>query len=205
MASLETPPAGGDRNKAPAFATITILVSVVATVSVVARLYVRSRVIRQVGMDDVIITIALVSVAHPILSEYLGCLTPFLDSLDCGHSMRCFCCSLRPGETPVLPLTQSRVLSKYHPSFEVGIRWGIFGIFFFALYQGVHLPLSAAYVWGNSNLETNTLLCYNLHYSDESLKYFDRHYNLQAAEKELGFFYSRQVFEFCRAGFCRIL
>ena len=76
MASLEIPPAGGDRNKAPAFATITIILSVVAMVSVVARLYVRSRVIRQVGVDDVIITISLVSVVHPILSKYLGCLTP---------------------------------------------------------------------------------------------------------------------------------
>ena len=69
MASLEIPPAGGDRNKAPTYATSTILLSVVATVSVVARLYVRSRVIRQVGIDDVLITISLVSVAHPILSE----------------------------------------------------------------------------------------------------------------------------------------
>ena len=75
MASLGSPPAGGDRNIGPALATTTIILDVLATISVLARLYVRSRVIKQIGFDDVLIVISLVSITRLLSSEYLGALT----------------------------------------------------------------------------------------------------------------------------------
>ena len=75
MASLESPPAGGDRNTGPALATTIIIFDILATISVLVRLYVRSRVVKQIGLDDVFIVMSLVSVAHLIKSGYLGSLT----------------------------------------------------------------------------------------------------------------------------------
>lgn len=76
MASLESPPAGGDRNMGPALATTLIIFDVMATIFVLARMYVRSRVVKQIGLDDVFIVIGLVSVANLIKLEDLGSLTP---------------------------------------------------------------------------------------------------------------------------------
>ena len=76
MASLESPPAGGDRNTGPALATMIIVFDVVAAISVIARLYVRSRVIKQVGIDDIFIVMSLVSVAYLIALKDLGSNTP---------------------------------------------------------------------------------------------------------------------------------
>ena len=74
MASLESPPA--DRNMGPALATTLIIFDVMATIFVLARMYVRSRVVKQIGLDDVFIVIGLVSVANLIKLEDLGSLTP---------------------------------------------------------------------------------------------------------------------------------
>ncbi len=75
MASLESPPAGGDRNTGPALAATIIVFDVLATISVLARLYVRSRVVKKIGLDDVFIVMSLVSIAHLIELEYMGSLT----------------------------------------------------------------------------------------------------------------------------------
>lgn len=59
MASLESPPAGGDHNRGPALATTIIIFDVLATISVLARMYVRSRIVKQIGLDDVFIVLSL--------------------------------------------------------------------------------------------------------------------------------------------------
>ena len=64
MASLESPPAGGDRNRGPALAITIIILDVLATISVLARMYVRSRIVKQIGLDDVFIVLSLVSIAQ---------------------------------------------------------------------------------------------------------------------------------------------
>ena len=69
MASLGSPPAGGDRNRGPALATTTISLVVLATIFVLVRLYVRSRVVKQLGMDDAFIVMALVSITHLVSSD----------------------------------------------------------------------------------------------------------------------------------------
>ena len=75
MASLESPPAGGDRNTGPALLTTIITFDVLATISVLVRLYVRSRVVKKIGLDDVFIVMSLVRVAHLLKSGCLGSLT----------------------------------------------------------------------------------------------------------------------------------
>ena len=69
MASLENPPAGGDRNTGPVLATIIIVFDVLATIFVLARLYVRSRIVKQIGLDDVFIVLSLVSVSHLVKQD----------------------------------------------------------------------------------------------------------------------------------------
>ena len=69
MASPVSPPAGGDRNRGPALATTTISLDILATTFVLVRLYVRSRVVKQLGLDDFFIIMALVSIAHAVSSD----------------------------------------------------------------------------------------------------------------------------------------
>lgn len=64
MASLESPPADGDHNTGPALAITMIIFDVLATISVLARLYVRSRLIKQLGFDDVFVVMSLVNFSH---------------------------------------------------------------------------------------------------------------------------------------------
>ena len=72
MASLERPPAGGDRNRGPALAITIIIFNVLATITVLARMYVRTRIVKQVGLDDVFIVLSLVSIAQLMNLTYLG-------------------------------------------------------------------------------------------------------------------------------------
>ena len=76
MTTLESPPADGDRNTGPALATTMIIFDVMATISVLARLYVRSRLVKQFGFDDVFVVMSLVNFSHLIRSEHWGSLTP---------------------------------------------------------------------------------------------------------------------------------
>ena len=69
MASLESPPAGGDRNRGPALALTTTIFNVLATISVLARLYVKSRVSKQLGLDDAFIVMSLVSITNLLSLE----------------------------------------------------------------------------------------------------------------------------------------
>ena len=75
MASLKSPPAGGDRNRGPALATTIIIFDVLATMSVLARMYVRSRIVKQIGLDDVFIVLSVVSIARLMKLTQLGSLT----------------------------------------------------------------------------------------------------------------------------------
>ena len=76
MASFSGLPAGGDRDRGPAFATTIIVFTVAAAITVMARLYVRLRVVKQLGIDDIFILLTLVSVAFLVIPKQLGFLTP---------------------------------------------------------------------------------------------------------------------------------
>ena len=54
-------PSGGDQNKGPVFSAFAITFCALACVSVLLRLYVRVRMIRAGGWDDVCICFALVN------------------------------------------------------------------------------------------------------------------------------------------------
>lgn len=64
MASLESLPVGGVHNTGPALATTMIIFDVLALIFVLARLYVKSRLIKQLGFDDVFVVMSLVNFPH---------------------------------------------------------------------------------------------------------------------------------------------
>ena len=74
MASLESPPTGGDHNRGPILANIIIIIDVLATISVLARMYVRSRIVKKIGLDDVFIVLSIVSIAQVMKLTSLGSL-----------------------------------------------------------------------------------------------------------------------------------
>jgi len=55
------PPAGGDTNRGPQILAVAIVTTAIVVISCIIRLFVRFRIVRSVGSDDYIISIATVS------------------------------------------------------------------------------------------------------------------------------------------------
>lgn len=52
MESITQPPAGGDESRGPSLLAALLVMLIASLVAVGARMYVRTRIVRSVGMDD---------------------------------------------------------------------------------------------------------------------------------------------------------
>ena len=58
-------PQGGDQNRGPAFLSVALLFFAFALMSVLLRLFARVRILGLTGWDDILISLAMVSVIDP--------------------------------------------------------------------------------------------------------------------------------------------
>ena len=105
--ALQTPPSGGDRNRGWLLIVIAIIFNTTGTILVLARLYLRSHIKKNLGFDDLFIVLGLVRTV--ILSSDI--FTAKQHQTDLCHSS----CkldlrrgSLRPRALSILP----RILAK---------------------------------------------------------------------------------------------
>ena len=63
-APLPPPPVDGDRNRGSSIMITETIFVAIGTVLVLARLYVRSRVIKSLGLDDLLIVLGLVETSN---------------------------------------------------------------------------------------------------------------------------------------------
>ena len=105
--ALHTPPSGGDRNRGWLLMAIVIIFNTTGTSLVLARLYLRSHIKKNLGFDDLFIVIGLVKAAILSLVIYMAKKHPTdLCHSSCKLDLRRG--SLRPRAPSILP----RILAK---------------------------------------------------------------------------------------------
>ena len=62
--SLPNPPPDGDRNRSAVLIVVNAVFGLLAAISVLARIYVRSAMVKNLGLDDLFILLGLVSQHH---------------------------------------------------------------------------------------------------------------------------------------------
>ena len=69
---LHTPPSDGDRNRGWVMMVIVIIFNTIGTILVLARLYLRSHIKKNLGLDDLFIVLGLVKAANSFSDIYMA-------------------------------------------------------------------------------------------------------------------------------------
>ena len=105
--AINTPPSGGDRDRGWLLMVIGIVFNTTGAILVVARLYFRSHIKKNLGFDDLFIVLGLVKAANLFLGIYMAKQHPTdLCPSSCKLDLRRG--SLRPRAPSILP----RILAK---------------------------------------------------------------------------------------------
>ena len=159
---LDTPPSGGDRNRGWVLMVVGIIFTTIGTMLVLARLYLRSHIKKNLGLDDLFILLGLVKAASlfsdiRMAKEHRTDLLYRMCILNRRHgSLRCRAPSIlhRSLAKIITTITSSHRTASY-------IRHSNYSLDY--VYQGLYMLLPPAYLRNSTVLETLSLLHRRLH------------------------------------------